>query len=348
MNGPTRDDETLKSGLAAWWTATYPNGGSAEVLEIVRPSAGRSNETVLVTVVTKEAKQTVVVRLPTKVPSFPNYDLRAQAAVQAALIGSGIPAAEPIAHEQDDKWLGAPFLLMGAIPGRSPGDAPALDPWLSSADEAVQRRVHDGFVDVLGAVHHLDWQAAGLDSVLRGSTGGLAAEVHWWIDYLDWASDGSPHPRLRALADWCEATVPTTEVPLALCWGDARVGNVLYSDDGVVNAALDWELASIGQPEMDVAWWLALDDLLRDLTATNVPGFPDRETAQRAYEDRLGRPLENLGWHEVFVMLRTAAVTDRQARTAAALGERYRGVDVDNNPVVACGERLISIQDRSG
>lgn len=348
INSSKRDDETIKTGLAAWWKATYADGGDAEVIKVVRPSAGRSNETVLATVATKGTQQTVVLRLPTKIPSFPNYDLAAQAAVQTALIKSGIPAAEPIANELDDKWLGTPFLLMRAVAGRSPGDAPALDPWLSAAGEAVQRRVHGGFVDVLSAVHHLDWRAAGLDSVLRGSTGGLAAELQWWIDYLNWASDGSPHPRLRALADWCVATIPTTEVPLSLCWGDARVGNVLFSDDGAVTAALDWELASIGQPEMDVAWWLAMDDLLHSLTRTSVAGFPNRETALRSYEEKLGRPLQNLGWHEVFVMLRTAAVTDCQARAAAAIGERYRGVDVDNNPVVAYGEKLIKLHEQSG
>jgi hypothetical protein len=48
-----------------------------------------------------------------------------------------------------------------------------------------------------------------------------------------------------------------------------------------------------------------------------------------------------LGWHEAFVALRTAAVTDRQARTAVAQGATYRGVDVENNPVLAHGEHLI-------
>jgi aminoglycoside phosphotransferase (APT) family kinase protein len=342
MSDPTvRDDEKVAAGLAAWWEAHHPDAGPVEVIEVRRPSAGRSNETVLATVACGGESHPVALRLPTVQPSFPTYDLGAQAAVQTALLANGIPAARPIAFEADESWLGAPFLVMTAVPGRSFGDAPALDGWLAQAGKDVQRRVHDGFVTVLAAVHHLDWRKAGLDRVLRGSDGGLAAEVRWWLDYLNWAADGSPHPRLQSLAHWCEANIPTSEPPPSLCWGDARIGNVLYDDRGDVTAALDWELASIGPAEMDVAWWLALDDLLGSLIGRAVPGFPDRDTAQRDYEARLGRPLQDLGWHKVFVTLRTAAVTDRQARTAVALGATYRGVDVDNNPVLAYGERLI-------
>jgi aminoglycoside phosphotransferase (APT) family kinase protein len=232
--GTVRDDDSVAAGLAAWWTNHYSGVRGVEVIDIRRPSDGRSNETILATIATRDDRRAVALRLPTVEPSFPTHDLGAQAAVQAALLANGIPAATPIAFEPDERWLGTPFLVMNAVGGRSVGDAPALDRWLSNAGQDVQRRVHAGFANVLGDVHHLDWQQAGLDQVLRGAHGGLAAEIQWWLDYLDWAADGTPHPRLLSIGQWCKANVPTSEPPSSLCWGDARVGNVLYDDLGNV------------------------------------------------------------------------------------------------------------------
>ena len=55
--------------------------------------------------------------------------------------------------------------------------------------------MHEGFVDTLAAIHRFDWRAAGLGAVLRGGEGALAREVAWWVDYVDWASDGTPTAR---------------------------------------------------------------------------------------------------------------------------------------------------------
>ena len=55
----------------------------------------------------------------------------------------------------------------------------------------------------------------------------------------------------------CAQTRPATEPPASLCWGDARIGNMLFHDDRSVASVLDWEMATIGPAEMDLAWYLA-------------------------------------------------------------------------------------------
>ncbi|HWS45250.1 MAG TPA: phosphotransferase, partial [Acidimicrobiia bacterium] len=128
----------------------------------------------------------------------------------------------------------------------------------------------------------------------------------------------------------------------SLLWGDARLGNVMYDDGGDVVALLDWELASIGPAEMDLAWYLGLDELTRSFVGRTLPGFLGRGDAIRYYEGILGRPVRQLAWHEVFALVRSIAINDRQARLADAAGTPYPGVPGDANPILAYLDRKIA------
>jgi aminoglycoside phosphotransferase (APT) family kinase protein len=122
--------------------------------------------------------------------------------------------------------------------------------------------------------------------------------------------------------------------PPSLCWGDARLGNVLFLDDGSIGALLDWELASIGPPEMDLGWYLALDRLTTKVIGQKVPGFLERDEAISRYQHHLGRAVEHLDWHEIFALVRSVAINERQARLAAAAGVPYPGVAGKDNPML--------------
>jgi aminoglycoside phosphotransferase (APT) family kinase protein len=339
-----RDDAQLAARLADWAHQQSPERGAATVTDLRRPSAGWSNETVLCTLNWEQGDpQRIVLRLPTLVPSFPVYDLGAQARVLQRLATAGVPAPRLVAYEAGTSWLGAPFLVMSHVPGRPGPEAPGLDPWLAEAPGDAQRAVQERFLDTLASIHHVD--ASGCE--LRGGTGALADEVAWWATYVDWATDGAP-PRLLADAiAWCGGTVPRHEPDAALCWGDARLGNVMFDDDRRVVAVLDWELASIGPPEMDLAWYLALEALTAKYTAP-VPGFFDRAGAIAFYEQRLGRTVVDLEWHEVFALVRSAAINDRQARMAHAAGVQYPGVAGDENPVLRYVARQIEQYGSTG
>jgi aminoglycoside phosphotransferase (APT) family kinase protein len=332
----TRDDGMLVDGLNRWYAPR-------RVVALDRPSAGWSNETLLLTIETPGGdEERAVVRMPPLVPSFPEYDLHAQARVLTALFDAGVPAPVVVAVEDDPQFVSAPFLVTSFVEGRAPGDAPGLDPWVAEAPATVQRHMQDHFINVLAAVHQVDWRGAALDGVLRA---GVATEIAYWQSYAEWAADGAaPAVLVDALA-WCAETAPANEPPGSLLWGDARLGNVLFRDaprrrrDPL--AALDWELASIGPAEMDAAWYLALDELTVTFTGAPVEGFLEREGFVARHEARLGRVLRDLRWHEVFALARSAAINDRQARVAARTGTPYPGVAGDDNPMLAVLARRI-------
>jgi aminoglycoside phosphotransferase (APT) family kinase protein len=335
--GHLRDEHALASGITAWLAHRQPQR-TVDHVELKRPAAGWSNETVLVRATSSGQSERFVVRLPPLVRSYPDHDLHAQAEVQRLLVPTAVPVPAVIAIEDDPVYLGAPFLVMGHVDGRVPGEAPGLDPWLTEASRREQARVQEGLVDVLAALHRVEWEDAAVAAHLRS---GVAAELAYWSMYLDWATDGAP-PRLLADAlDWCSDTCPDDEPPASLLWGDARLGNVMYSNDREVVAVLDWELASIGPAEMDVAWYLALDELTTKAVGASVPGFRDRDALLAAYEARVGRRLRHLRWHEIFALVRSIAINDKQARLAAAAGVTYPGVAGDDNPVLRYVARRI-------
>jgi aminoglycoside phosphotransferase (APT) family kinase protein len=340
-----RDDAALVRGLTAWCAQRWPKAGY-EIAGFDRPSAGWTNETLLVTLRPTGPgagdPRRVVVRLPPAVPTWQVYDLGAQARILGELAGSAVPVPGVVAFEADEQWLGAAFLVMEHAAGRAGAEAPMLDPWVIDSPTTVQRHLHEGFVDVLATLHRVDWNAAGLATVVRGGEAGLGAEVAWWAEYVDWASDGAPTAALADAAAWCAATVPTPEPPASLCWGDARIGNVLFDDDRSVTSVLDWELATIGPAEMDLAWYLALDELTAHFVRKTVPGFLSREEFIARYEAALGRAVVHLEWHEIFALVRSTAINDRQARLAAESGVAYPGVAGDDNPVLRVIARRIA------
>jgi aminoglycoside phosphotransferase (APT) family kinase protein len=333
-----RDDAGLAAGLRDWWAHRMPQAVACAVIELERPASGWANEMLFATLEWRDGatirRERVVVRLPPPIPAYPTYDLAAQARVLEVVAGTAVPVPAVIAFEPDESWLGAPFLVMARAPGRPGGEAPSLDPWLVDAPLDQQRALHDELATTLAAIHRIDWRAADLTSVLRGGDGRLAHEVAWWRTYLDWAHDGASPGALRDAIGWCAATVPAREPHASLCWGDARIGNVLYSDDRRMTAVLDWELASIGPAEMDLAWYLALDALTTRFSGREVPGFRSRDEFVERYERALGRAVVDLEWHEIFALVRSVAISERLARLAADAGLPYPGVAGDENPIL--------------
>ena len=290
-----RDEGELRAGLERWL--------GRGVGEIERPDPGWSCETVIV-------DRELVVRLPPLGDGiFPSYDLAQQAAVQTAVASVGVPVAEPVRYEPDPSFLGAPFLAMPFVDGPIPGAFTAGDPWLTGLpDDAARRTVWESFLRTISAIHDVDHRDLGLRA-------GLVGELEWWERYVGWATEGSPPLALRDALAWCRSHRPDgEEPPWSLLWGDVRLGNVVFDPDRFEpRAVLDWDMASVGPVEMDLAWFLALEQVPADLTGMTVAGFGGRADAIATVEHHLGRELQDLDWHETFALVRASAVSTRIA-----------------------------------
>lgn len=289
-----RDMSSLRAGLEKWL--------GRPVGEITRPAPGWSCETVVV-------ERELVVRLPPLGDGiFPTYDLEEQAAVQEAVASNGAPVASPVTYEPDRSFLDAPFLAMPFVDGPIPNELTAADPWLRSLpDDDSRHAVWRALIDTVAEIHAVPVDGLGLRA-------GLDAELEFWEDYLAWATDGAPPSGLASALAWCRANRPVHEPAAGLLWGDVRLGNVVF-DPAVLapRAVLDWDMTSGGPLEMDLGWFLALEQLQSELTGIAVPGFGTREEAVALAEEHVERPLVDLDWYEIFALTRASAVSTRIA-----------------------------------
>ncbi len=188
---------------------------------------------------------------------------------------AGVPVAGPARYEPDPSFLGA-AVRRHAVRGRAgPRRLHRGRPVAGRVCPATSDRaaVWRSFLDVLPAVH----RAGGAGLGLRR---GLGEELSWWERYVLWATDGAPPPDLAGALVWCSDHRPAEEPPGGLLWGDVRLGNVVFDPERrAPRAVLDWDMASVGPAEMDLAWFLALEAVQEGLSGMRVPGFGSRDEA---------------------------------------------------------------------
>ena len=99
-----------------------------------------------------------------------------------------------------------------------------------------------------------------------------------------------------------------------IVWGDARMGNIMFADDLSVAAMFDWEGATLGPPEIDVAWWVLFDEFLCESRgATRLPGIAGRRDFFVKYEEFSGRELRNIEYYSVLGGLVLSIINSRLA-----------------------------------
>jgi aminoglycoside phosphotransferase (APT) family kinase protein len=313
----------------ARWVEARGDAREVHVVGAAHPSIGYSSETVLVELAGADGYRAEhVVRLaPPTAGTFRDYDLGEQTAAQTAAAAAGVPIASP-ELVTDPEWLGAEFVVMPRVRGHIVGEVAALDPWLLSLRVEERARVYEAFVDAVATTHRADRDRA------RGvPERDNAAELDFWADYLDWSSGGDPVPALVDALEWCRARRPAREPAPVLLWGDVRLGNVIFGDDLAPLAVLDWDMASIGAPEHDIAWLTSLETTTRTLLGEHLDGFPDRAGTIAQYESRSGRRLCDLAWYEVLATVRSTAIMTR-------IGYLYRDaglpgpLPIDDNPLL--------------
>jgi aminoglycoside phosphotransferase (APT) family kinase protein len=337
------------AGGIARWLSTRRGVPDLVLTRCDRPTDGLSSDTLMVgargTRDGRDYEESLVVRrAPTGPGVFPEYDLASQARVQDAVAAQGIPAAAPVELETDPAWVGSEFMVMPAIAGHIPNQAPAFDRWINASSPGEQRVLSESFFDVLAAIHRVDWQGSGLAAVVPDRR--VDAELARWRDFLDWFADGEVAvPKLADAFAWCVAHRPPADPPATLVWGDVRLGNVIFGDDRRPLAVLDWEMTGIGPPEHDLAWYFALDAIQHELFGRSVPGFVDREAALARYETRFGRTLVDLDWYEIFAMVRSSAIMSRLNVLQQQAGQPPL-LPLAENPFIDVLTRRIAESDR--
>ena len=305
--------EATREALARWLAARVGDPG-ARVGDLAIPGlSGFSNETILVEATWRGEAHPLAIRVePSGHQVFPSTAFDAQVAVLRALADEGgVPVPPVLWFEEDPSVLGDRFLVMPRIAGRVPADNPSYhaEGWMTALDHASQARVWEAGLDAMAAVHRVDRAGSQLAWVTPRSPAELLADDR---SYVAFACDGTSLPLLDDAMAELEATAPPPAEEPALCWGDARIGNMIFGADLEVAAVLDWEMVTAGDPVQDLAWYLLIDRHHHEAFGVpRLPGLPDRAASVARWERGSGRSAEHLDWYERLAAVRYAAILTR-------------------------------------
>jgi aminoglycoside phosphotransferase (APT) family kinase protein len=266
-----------------------------------------------------------------------------------ALKDTDVPVAKMHWLEEDPSILGAPFFLMERLDGEVPQDYPPYhgSGMFFDASPAERTRMWWGGLEGMINVHKLDWKGLGLSflGVPEGGSDPVDRQLAYWKRYFEWFKDvpEEAHPTLEASMAWLDEHRYVPE-RVTLCWGDSRIGNVLYDPgDRRVLAVMDWEMAFLGDPEADLSWFLLLDwQHSAGAGLARCEGTPEHEDTIRRYEDLTGWKVKNLLFNEVLSAVRYGMIL-----ACVLKNFKRQGIPIDEDMILnnVCTQRLSELLD---
>ncbi len=320
--------------------------------------AGRSNLTYRVD---SAAGSVVLRRPPVGRVAATAHDMGRERRVIAALAGTPVPVPRVLAASDGGPPVDAPCFVMELVEGVVPlGDLPAG--WATTPAERA--RAGQALVDVLVALHAVDPGAVGLVDFGRPE-GFMARQVGRWGKQWDAAreagggADPATAAELTRLSDALAASVPAAQ-RTGIVHGDYRIDNCLFdaADPGRINAVLDWELCTLGDPLADLGlllvYWHEAGDAEGDPlwsaaqplpSPTRLPGFPTRREVAAGYAAGSGLDLAPLPWYVAFGAFKLAVVlAGILARVHAGMvpASMAHGISDAVDPLVALGHHVLA------
>jgi aminoglycoside phosphotransferase (APT) family kinase protein len=302
------DDAFDVAAVDAWLRERVPGLGAPPAVR--QFSGGASNLTYLLSY---PGRQLVLRRPPAGTKAGSAHDMAREYDIQARLKASFPYVPTVLALCQDESVIGADFYVMDRIEGtvlRSTVTEPFPPP--------TARALGERAVDVLAELHAIDPVAAGLGDYSRGD-GYVQRQVSGWIRRYRAARTWNV-PSFARVIRWLETEQPG-DVGSCLIHNDFRIDNLVLAPGDLTEivGVLDWELATVGDPLMDLgsslAYWVQADDprlmhLLRR-QPTNVPGMPTRREVIEQYSARTGRNIDDWAFYEVFGLFRLAVIAQQ-------------------------------------
>lgn len=321
--------ESAHPGLLADITTRAAEAGRRWQADIrvdnVRPlTGGTSSLTFIADVSGGDTAESVVLKVaPPGLAPVNNRDVIRQGRVMQALQGAPGVAAPAVYFED----AGAPpFVAMQMVPGE------CVEPLLVAdrpRDEATRAQTRARFLDaarMLAHLHSVDPADIGFGAEPVVS---LGAEIDRWTRAFETLPDD-----LRGDYETCgkalHTTMPAPARPV-VNHGDYRLGNTLCVDDRVT-AIIDWEIWSVGDPRIDLAWFAYFtDEAGHPAAASEEPcGTPTVAELTKLYEETSGRPAPDIDWFHALTRYKEAAVTGlliKRARKRGGLSPAFQKME---------------------
>jgi aminoglycoside phosphotransferase (APT) family kinase protein len=333
--GPVRDvrpeDAFDVAAVHGWLVQRVPWLAGRPLPEVRQFAGGASNLTYLLVYGDDE----LVLRRPPHGPKAASaHDMGREVQVQERLRPVFPAVARIFGYCEDPALIGSGFYVMerlrGVILGRPMPEGLTLGP-----DAA--RTLGETMFDALADLHSIDVAAAGLADLGRGP-GYVRRQVSGWSSRFR-AARTEDVPDGESVIAWLDAEQPE-DVAARLLHGDWKLDNLVLDLSGAprITGVVDWEMATVGDPLMDLgsslAYWVGAEDdpAFRALASqvSDLPGMPTREEVVARYLSRTGLQVDDWTFYEVFGLFRLAVIVQQ-------IWARYRAGDTTNPRFAAFG-----------
>ena len=358
-------EELEIAALEGYLLANLPDASTPLIIE--QFPRGFSNLTYLL----RLGEQELVLRRPPFGANIKSaHDMGREYRILNALHPVYPKAPKPLLYCEDEAILGAPFYVMERVQGvilrtHIPNDL--------TIAPVQMRQLSEGLIDTLAELHAVDYQSAGLGDLGRPA-GYVSRQVSGWIKrYANARTDDLPE--IEEAARWLTEklpTIPDDGATATLIHNDFKYDNVIITPDitnpqmltqnsqssignsQLIRAVLDWEMATIGDPLMDLGttlgYWAEADDLaeLRNFGITITPGNLARREIVERYAAKSGRDVSAILFYYVFGLFKIGVIIQQiyyRYRQGYTKDERFATLD---RLVAACGKSAIrAIESRT-
>jgi aminoglycoside phosphotransferase (APT) family kinase protein len=213
---------------------------------------------------------------------------------------------------EDPSVLGCDFYVMEKLTGIIPRQNM---PKALTLDKEQARGLCLNVIDKLIELHQVDIKPTGLDSLGKG-TGYVERQITGWSDrYVKAKTDDATD--FKAVMDWLKENMPA-DCGQSLIHNDFRLDNVVLNEQDPLQVigVLDWEMATVGDPLMDLgnslAYWVEAGDepqfQMMRRQPTHLPGMLTRQEVIEYYLEKTGRQVESFVFYEVYGLFRLAVI----------------------------------------
>jgi len=309
--GAMRKGEELDTAAVDAWLKPRVSDLSG-MPRVTQYSGGASNWTYRLEY---ESHDLVLRRPPAGTKAKSAHDMGREYNVQKALRPVFPYVPEMIAYCDDVSVIGAPFYVMSRIPGIIPR---VRLPKGLTLDPQTARTLCLNLIDRLVELHRVDADKVGLSSMGKGP-GYAKRQIEGWSERYVKARTWNV-PGFKKVRDWLRVNAPE-DVATCVIHNDFRLDNIVLDpeDSTRIIGILDWEMATLGDPLMDLgnslAYWIQADDdfIMRMMSRqpTHLPGMLKRQEVVEYYCSRMGFKPENFVLYEVYGLFRLAVIVQQ-------------------------------------
>lgn len=308
----------------------FPKG---DIKDVTRLSGGTQNVLMSFT----KAGRRFILRRPPSNPRPSNDEvMRREMQVLSAISNTNVPHPKLIAGCEDPDLLGVAFYLMEPVDGFN---AVNTMPELHANDPSVRRRMGFALIEGAAALGRVEYKAVGLadfgkpENYLGRQVGRWTAQLESYEALSGWPG-AAELPNLPAISEYLKTECPKTFRP-GIVHGDYSIGNVMFRFDSPELAAIvDWELSTIGDPLIDLAWIVATwpdsgGPSLPVLVVEPWDGFPSADELIERYGELSDRDVAKIGWYTVLACFKLGIILEgTYARACAGKAPKETGAQL--------------------